>query len=286
MPPDEPTGRGFWDTLRIQTVPSRAARIDRFERDGAGLIDEVLGDRTSRHLVFLHGWGGNREALRGIGTLFQHTHTVHLLDLPGFGEASPPPADWDTVRYTDLVQEYLRARLEGSVVLVGHSFGGRLAVRLAARQVPQVEGLVLIGVPGLPQPAFTWKAVRRVWVRALRKIAFALRPIVGARGLDWHTRTFGSADYLAAGAMRRVLVRVVNEDLTDSARQIRCPTLLLWGTDDREAPAWLAERYQALIGRHATLVWLPHKDHHPFVGTGGHLCGQKIRAWLEAAADV
>lgn len=267
-------------------MPSRAARIERFEHHGAGLIDEVIGDSPARHLVFLHGWGGNREALRGIGTLFQHTHTVHLLDLPGFGEASAPPADWDTVHYTDLVQEHLRAHVVGSVVLIGHSFGGRVAVRLAARQMPQVEGLVLMGVPGLPQPVFTRKAVRRWWIRGLRRVMFTARPIVGGRGLDWHTRTFGSTDYLAAGAMRPVLVRVVNEDLTESARRITCPTLLLWGTDDREAPPWLAERYLALIGSRATLEWLPHKDHHPYHGTGAHLCGQRIRSWLEAATDV
>src|SRR5262249_60797335 len=40
----------------------------------------------------LHGWGLNRESLRGIAILFQHTHRVHLIDLPGFGEAAAPPA--------------------------------------------------------------------------------------------------------------------------------------------------------------------------------------------------
>src|SRR5262245_10680511 len=98
-------------------------------------------------MVFLQGWGADRETLRGIGVLFQHTHTVPLIDLPGFGEAPLPPLEWDTIAYTDLLQQYLLDRMTGTAVLVGHSFGGRVAVRLAARRHPQIRGLVLMGVP-------------------------------------------------------------------------------------------------------------------------------------------
>ena len=71
-------------------------------------------ESTPAHLVFLHGWGGSRESLRGIGTLFQHAFRVHLIDLPGFGDAPPPPPDWDTIHYTDLVQAVsVCARLPG-----------------------------------------------------------------------------------------------------------------------------------------------------------------------------
>ncbi len=261
----------------------RTAHIERFEHNGASLIDEVLGDAAGRHLVFLHGWGPSRESLRGIGVLFEHTHTVHLVDLPGFGEAAPPPPDWGTIHYTDLVQQYILDRLSGTVVLVGHSFGGRVSVRLAARHLPQVRALVLMAVPGLPQPAFTRKSVRRWWIRTLRKTLVALKPFIGAAGVEWHTRTYGSKDYLAAGALRSVLVRVVNEDLTESAQAIACPTLLLWGRDDTETPVWLGERYRDLLAGRGTLEVLPHKDHYLYVGTGAHLCGFKIRTWLEAA---
>src|SRR5690348_13516043 len=177
-------------------------------------------------MVFLHGWGGSRESLRGIATLFQHTHRVHLIDLPGFGEAPAPPPDWDTIQYTDLVQQYLLERISGSVILVGHSFGGRISVRLAARHLPQIRGVVLMGVPGLPLPALSKARLRRLGIRWLRKLLIAARPIAGEQPVAWHTRTFGSKDYLAAGPLRTILVRTVNEDLTESARTVACPTLL------------------------------------------------------------
>jgi pimeloyl-ACP methyl ester carboxylesterase len=260
--------------------------VERFEHHGAALIDEVLGVSSTHHIVFLHGWGGSRESLRGIATLFQHTHTVHLIDLPGFGEAHSPPANWDTIHYADLVQQYVLEKISGSVVLVGHSFGGRVSVRLGARRLAQVRGLVLMGVPGLPQPAWSRVRLRRTGIRLLRRLLIALQPLIGERGVAWHTRRFGSKDYLAAGALRSVFVKVVNEDLTESAQTIASPVLLIWGTDDTEAPIWLADRYKALLGTRARLVLLPHKDHHLYTATGAHLCGEKIRNWMAGLADA
>jgi pimeloyl-ACP methyl ester carboxylesterase len=265
-------------------LSSGAAHVERFEHNGATLVDEISGDPSRPHLLFLHGWGGSRESLRGIATLFQHTDCVHLLDLPGFGEAPPPPESAGTIDYADLVQQYILERIHGPIILIGHSFGGRVSIRLAARRLAQVRGLVLIGVPGLPQPPLSRSRLRRRAIRTLRRVLMALRPVIGDRGVRWHTERYGSKDYQAAGVLRPLLVRTVNEDLTESAREIACPTLLIWGTDDTETPPWLARRYAELLGTKASLILLPHKDHHLYTGTGAHLVGQKIRVWLKARA--
>jgi pimeloyl-ACP methyl ester carboxylesterase len=262
-------------------LPSNLAR---FEHAGASLIDEVLGDSSSRHIVFMHGWGLNRNSLRAIGVLFQRTHAVHLLDLPGFGDAPLPPADWDTIKYADLVQQYVLDCVSAPVVLVGHSFGGRIALRLAGRRLPQIRAIVLMAVPGLPLPPFSRVRLRRSAIGLLRRLLRAAGPLLGPAPLDWHTRTFGSKDYLAAGDLRSIFVHTVNEDLTASAKAVTCPVLLIWGSDDREAPPSLALRFKKLLDGHATLEMLPHKDHHLFSGTGAHLCAFKIRSWLDAYA--
>jgi pimeloyl-ACP methyl ester carboxylesterase len=266
-------------------LPTGAHHVERFEHGGATLVDEVLGDSQSPHLVLMHGWGATRDSLRGIGVLFERTHCVHLLDLPGFGEAPPPPDGWDTVKYSALVGQYLQERLTGTAVLVGHSFGGRIAIRLAAGRLPGIGALVLMGVPGLPGPRFSRARVRRAAAQTLRRFLRAARPVTGPGPLDWHTRTFGSRDYLAAGPLRPVFVRVVNEDLTESARAVACPVLLLWGSDDRETPPWLASRYRELMGGRPVLQLLPHKDHYLFDGTGSHLCAFKIRSWLSSHVE-
>ena len=256
--------------------------VERFEHGGGTLVDEVLAGPSDRHLIFLHGWGGSRDSLRGIAVLFQSTHRVHLIDLPGFGDAPLPPQDWGTPNYTDLLQQYITDRIAGPMLLVGHSFGGRVSVRLAARHPPDLRGLVLMGAPGLPATGMSSRQVRRWGIRTLRSVLRGVEPVIGDRGVQWHTRRFGSTDYLAAGALRPILVRTVNEDLTDCARAVACPVLLLWGTDDTEAPVWMGERYKELMNGHATLRLLPHKDHHFYTGTGAHLCAFKIREWLDA----
>ena len=262
-------------------MANASTQFIRFEYNGGVLVGEQSGEEASPHMLFLHGWGANRESLRGIATLFQHTHRVHLLDLPGFGEAPVPPDAWGTIEYADLIQQYLLDHVHGDVILVGHSFGGRVSVRVASRRLAQVHGLVLLGVPGLPLPATSRTRLRRSGIRMLRRLLFALKPVIGSGGVDWHTKRFGSKDYQAAGPLRPVLVRTVTEDLTESARSIACPTLLVWGTDDTEAPLWLAERYKQLIGSRASLTVLPHKDHFLYAGTGAHLIGEKMRTWLK-----
>mgnify|MGYP002084306874 FL=1 len=156
-----------------------------------------------------------------------------------------------------------------------------MALRLAARRVPAPHGLVLMGVPGLPARPWSRRSVRRKGIRVLRTVLTALRPVTGPAPLDWHTDTYGSKDYLAAGGLRPILVRAVNEDLTESARRVTCPTLLLFGADDTETPPDLAYRYRRLIGERAQVVVLPHKDHYMYAGTGAHLCAHLIRRWLD-----
>ncbi|MGE3178176.1 MAG: alpha/beta fold hydrolase [Vicinamibacterales bacterium] len=233
--------------------------------------------------MFLHGWGLTRDSLRGIGILFQQSFRIHLIDLPGFGDAPGPPGPWGTPEYATLVARFIEARLTGPVILVGHSFGGRVAVRLAAMRLPQVEGVTLIGVPGLPVQGWSRQRLRRSGIRLLRQVLQLGKPLTGSGPLDWHTRRFGSRDYLAAGAMRQVLVKTVTEDLTEAARGTLVPFLLIYGTDDTETPPWLGARYQALLAPRATLHVLPHKDHHMYSGTGAHLCAFKIRQWLAAS---
>ncbi len=246
------------------------------------LIDESFGQPRQGELFFLHGWGQNRESFRELASLFEGSYRGHLIDLPGFGEAPPPPPDWSTADYAELLSEYLKQFSRARMVVVGHSFGGRIAVRLAGKADSRLAGIVLIGVPGLPIARFSRRSLRRWGIRNLRKLLQLLRPVTGPAPLDWHTARFGSKDYLNAGQLRSLLVRTVNENLTEAAKTIACPSLLLWGSDDREAPAGIASAYARLIRGKAQMIILPHKDHFPFQGTGAHLCALKIRSWLEA----
>jgi len=172
------------------------------------LAGDVLADRTGdgpTRVLALHGWGRSgadfAEILHGCDALAVH--------LPGFGTTAPPPTVWGSEDYA----EHLVPGLAGSgpVVVVGHSFGGRVAVRLAVAHPELVSALVLTGVPLVratppPRPALALRVAKRL--RAAHLVPESVVERCRGRG--------GSADYRAAqGVMRDVLVRVVREDYRD-----------------------------------------------------------------------
>jgi pimeloyl-ACP methyl ester carboxylesterase len=226
---------------------------------GGRAFAEQHGEGPAR-VVALHGWGRTRAdwdaTLQGYDAL--------ALDLPGFGEAPAPQSGWSTSEYAGWVGECLEEVLRSGgdpPVLVGHAFGGRVAVRLAATNPELVRGIVLAGVPLLrPEaaaagPAFGFRALR-----FLNKWHFISNDL-----MEQQRRKRGSDDYRAAdGELREVLVKAVNEDYGDALDALaanRLPVALVWGEHDSVATTEMAEEARARIGATADLVIVPGSAH-------------------------
>lgn len=243
-------------------------------------IHSVRLGNTGPLVVILHGWGRSSDALRPLGELLAYSCRVVLIDLPGFG-MSPLPVGaansgggWSTVDYCERVRAFLDDEGIGRCTLIGHSFGGRIAVRMAARHAERVESLVLIGTAGLSRKRSLKEEIK---VRTIRFAVSSAKWFDGTFGTRFFphylAQRVGSRDYQAAGELRRTLVKTVNEDLSDAARSITHKTLLLWGAEDTETPVDIARSFHSLI-RNSTLHILPHKGHEPFADVGAHLvCG-------------
>ena len=178
-------------------------------------------------VLALHGWGRDHRdwsgPLSGLDTV--------ALDLPGFGATPPPPEPWGSPEYAAALEPVLED-LVAPMVVVGHSFGGRVALQLAERAPERVGALVLSGVPLGP---------RRAGGRP--RLAFRVTRALNRTGLVSHERMesarqkYGSDDYRRAeGVMRSVLVKAVAEDYDEVLSQINCPVELVWGGDDTAAP--------------------------------------------------
>jgi pimeloyl-ACP methyl ester carboxylesterase len=213
------------------------------------LFGERLGDRRPR-VMGLHGWARDRTDMRGaLGGL-----DAVVLDLPGFGASPPPPDAWGAAEYAEAVVPVLEEL--GEPVVVGHSFGGRVAVCLAAAHPDRVRALVLTGVPLLRRTAVRRPPASYRAVRALHRAG-----LVGERRMERARLRHGSRDYRAAtGVMRGVLVRAVNESYEEQLRTIRCPVELVWGTADREVEVGIAERAAQILAD-ARLTVVPGADH-------------------------
>ncbi len=211
------------------------------------LAGDVLADRLGDgppQIIALHGWARSgadfAEILSGCDALAVH--------LPGFGPTAPPPEAWGSREYAELVAAALPEG--GPYVVVGHSFGGRVAVRLAAARPELVRSLVLTGVPLIR----TAPAPRPAWALRVAKRLHAAR-LLPSPVLDRLRRKGGSADYQAAeGTMRGVLVRVVNEDYRDDLARISAPARLVWGEHDDAAPVAGARLAAEVLGVELEIV--------------------------------
>lgn len=221
--------------------------------DGS-LFGEASGEGPPQVLA-LHGWARRGSdfaaSLQGFSFI--------ALDLPGFGATPAPAVATGAAGYARAIEPVL-SEFPDRLVLVGHSFGGRVAVHLAATRPDRVKGLILTGVPLLRR-----QGSRKV-TPMFRMARWAAKlGVIPASTMEGLRRRYGSADYRAAeGVMRQILVTAVNESYEDQLAQLALPVELLWGADDAEVPVAVAERAAALLtaaGSEVKLVVEPGVGH-------------------------
>jgi pimeloyl-ACP methyl ester carboxylesterase len=224
-------------------------------------------------VLALHGWQRthqdfspvfdpvHEESVLLVGPNHQHRDGLSVVapDLFGFGATPPPPEAWGSREYAG----HLRALfdepgiLAERVVVVAHSFGGRVAIPLYDLVPDRIERLVLTGVPLLDREGRrTRTATRYRLARRLHKMG-----VVGDGRMEALRNKYGSPDYRAAkGIMRDVFVRLLSEQYAEGMAAVDCPVDLFWGEEDTEVPVEVAERAVTLFPS-ARLVLAPGIGH-------------------------
>lgn len=208
--------------------------------------DSGSGPRT---LVLMHGWGCDHTTVASIErTALEEGWRVVNVDFPGFGQSQEPGDVWGVEEYTRAIEELVRRLEIERPSLLGHSFGGRVGILYASRH-PEVDRLILVDAAGI-KPRRTFTYYRKVYTfKAMKWLMYlALGKKEAERRLDARRAKAGSSDYAQASPMmRRILSKVVNEDLTSELPKIKAPTLLVWGTADTATPVADAHKMEALI---------------------------------------
>jgi pimeloyl-ACP methyl ester carboxylesterase len=227
-------------------------------------------DGAAPAVLGLHGWGRDRGDLAK--ALDRGTRA--LADLPGHGASPPPPDVWGGDDYAALVAAALEElALPRPLVVVGHSFGGRVAVCLAARRPELVDGVVLCGVPLLRlappgKPSAGYRLLR--WANRVH--------LVSDERMEARRRRTGSADYRnAEGIMRDVLVKAVNETYEEQLGRLSCPVSFVWGESDTAAPPEVARRASELVRRCVELEVVAGATHDVHLERP-----ERVRAHVEA----
>ncbi|MGC9328057.1 MAG: alpha/beta fold hydrolase, partial [Candidatus Hinthialibacter sp.] len=164
-------------------------------------------------LLYLHGWGQNRGAFGPLIDALPSSLRHMAIDFPGFGDSPKPEDDWGVQDYAECVYQFIQKINLESCIIVGHSFGGRVGFRLAYTHPACVRGLCLIGAAGIRRKA---SLPRRIRIQTIRGIARAsarcLPTSLGVKIKESLYNRIASRDYKEAGAMRGILVKVINDD--------------------------------------------------------------------------
>lgn len=225
-------------------------------------------------VLFLHGWGAPAETYR---LMIDHLATycrVVAPDLPGFGGSAEPESPWCVDDYVKWTVDFAAALNLSDVVLMNHSFGGRISIKLLAQKpLPfSVKKAVFMDAAGiLPKRGLKYYA--KVYsYKAMKKLFPGLATKRQGK--------VGSSDYRnASPLMRQTMVRCINEDLTHLLKDNPVSTLLIWGSADTATPLSDGQLMERLIPD-AGLVVLEGAGHFAFAQQWG-LCSRVLDSFLK-----
>lgn len=245
-----------------------------------GWHEVAVGDKGPS-FVWLHGWGQDLTAFDKLALLLAGSGKHRLFDQPGFGKTPIANTEADTRDYADRLAKILKG--SGPHIFVGHSFGVRVSIQMAANHPELVSAVVGIAGAGLQRRrsvSFKVKAhIIKTWGQMTRLIdrlfSTSFRPSFEAR--------FGSSGYRNAGALRTTFVKVVTEDLSPQATETTCPVCLIYGENDTETPPEFGKRY-AEIMPNATFHELPGFNHWDILTRGAYQCEAIIKQFIDKSS--
>ena len=236
----------------------------------------MFESERSTPIVMLHGLFGGPENWEGVITGLPQTSQPVAMRLPFFEERF----NLNTVSaVTDYAQQYIHEHGFDRMILIGNSLGGHVAVKLALRIPEKVCGLVLTGSGGLFERGFTripGTRPPREWVRA------RVREVFFRKYHDTETLVDRAINVIADRRKARILVQLAKsakrDTIADRLKLITCPTLLIWGRQDKITQSEVAEEFHMGIPA-SNLVWLDECGHAPMMEHPAEFASQVNQWW-------
>lgn len=195
-------------------------------------------------LLCLHGWGGSKESFTELRAALHGTDIEILTpDLPGFGAEPEPKTPWTVENYAEWVETFLKGhgtwdKGQHEIHLLGHSHGGRIAMKLALRGNVKIAHLYLCASAGIRHG----RHFKRIIGLTIAKSGKFFMKMPGLKhlaplGQRLLYRLVRVHDYeKASPVMRQTMILVTREDFRPHLSSITIPTDIFWGTDDRMTP--------------------------------------------------
>ena len=211
-------------------------------------------------VVFLHGWGADLNSFLWVKDYFDDVSML-FVDFPGFGKSAEPDKSMFVEDYAKQLKDLIDKNGFDELIVVGHSFGGRVAIKFASlyQNLYSKVKLFLIDSAGV-LPRRTIKFYVNIW-RYKRCKKKAQRNEKFKQKLE----LFGSTDFKKLSLnMKKTFVCVVNEDLVPDAKKILCDTVLFWGEKDKDTKIYMAKKLHKSI-KNSKLYILKNAGHFSFL---------------------
>jgi pimeloyl-ACP methyl ester carboxylesterase len=183
--------------------------------------------------VLLHGYLSSKETFAAQIEYFSQFYRVTALDFIGFGQSKPLEVPFGVEEYAVWTEEVLKALGVDFADVIAHSFGCRVAVKMAKRRGQVFDKMLLTGPAGVVLPRSIRYKIKVKTYRIARKFA--------PRFAEKH---FGSKEYKTLSpVMKESYKKIVNEDLRCEASQVKNSVLIVEGEDDKVTTRREAEAY-------------------------------------------
>ena len=208
------------------------------------------------HVVILPGWQHNKTHWRNASDALIASDIPHtILDIPGLGEEPIQPELNDISSIAEWVKERIAVSIDDKVIiLVGHSYGGRIAAYITSKYPTFCKALILVGSPNLYMPTIrlrTQKFITHMFHPVISLVPEALRTLVRS---DDYKKVRGTE-------LQELFTNIISDDQRALLQNIQVSTLLVWGQNDADVPLFVANEIKKVVP-HATLTVINNAGHN------------------------
>lgn len=214
---------------------------------------------SNNTLLFLHGWKSESKQWLPIIPSFTR-YQIICLDLPGFGKSELPKKTFSLNEYALIVERFIEKLRIKHITLIGHSFGGAIAIRLVTMKPALINNLILVNSSGIRHGSKK-KMLKKIIAKIIRPLFIFpfMKPI--RKKLY---QIMGAEDYITTPQLRQTYLTIIREDLTPLLSRVTTKTLIVWGAKDTETPLEMGKTMHRLIAK-SQLIVLPNAGHFSYL---------------------
>lgn len=194
-----------------------------------------------KNILILPGWGETRSTFINLINSLKKDYTVYIIDYPGFLKSPFPNHDMSIYDYAKIIKAFIKEMNLSNLNILSHSFGGRIAIILAGKYQIPIDKMILIDIAGINQFSLKRKLKTLVY-KSLKLLSVFIPQKKKDKYLSYLFRKFSSLDYSSLNSnMYNTFKNIITTDLKKYVKDIRCPSLIIWGNNDPDTPLYIGK---------------------------------------------